>query len=348
MLIDDWRSAIARLGEVEARMVAILDGLGLTTLVTSVPGVSAVGAAVILAETGDLSRFATARSVVKHAGLNPAENTSANFRGQTRVSHRGRPALRAAAWRAAWGALPHNPVLGARFTHLTTRERDRLAPGQARVACAATLLRWLYAIVTSRESWNPDRAAGIRAGQEGRQQRPDHPPWRRTLSGRRRGTTEQTIPSRGGASPRPVSSQFVKHQGPPRRTLHKLDCALSGTRPPGWERARLIIYVETQDSRRSPQLPREGAQPAGRGNTPRPAAPACPHPGRSAQQLTRPAKIDQPGQPLTTASYAGVCAASGARACARPWGGSRGSRRPMRGRLGGLGRRRGPARAGRC
>jgi len=167
MLIDDWRSAIARLGEVEARMVAVLDGLGLTTLVTSVPGVSAVGAAVILAETGDLSRFATARSVVKHAGLNPAENTSANFRGQTRVSHRGRPALRAAAWRAAWGALPHNPVLGARFTHLTTRERDRLAPGQARVACAATLLRWLYAIVTRRESWDPDRAAGIRAGQAG-------------------------------------------------------------------------------------------------------------------------------------------------------------------------------------
>ena len=106
MLIDDWRSAIARLGEVEARMVAVLDGLGLTTLVTSVPGVSAVGAAAILAETGDLSRFATARSVVKHAGLNPAENTSANFRGQTRVSHRGRPALRAAAWRAAWGRCP--------------------------------------------------------------------------------------------------------------------------------------------------------------------------------------------------------------------------------------------------
>ena len=26
MLIDDWRSAIARLGEVEARMVAVLDG----------------------------------------------------------------------------------------------------------------------------------------------------------------------------------------------------------------------------------------------------------------------------------------------------------------------------------
>ena len=167
MLIDDWRSAIARLGEVEARMVAVLDGLGLTTLVTSVPGVSAVGAAVILAETGDLSRFATARSVVKHAGLNPAENTSANFRGQTRVSHRGRPALRAAAWRAAWGALPHNPVLGARFTPPDHPRTERLAPGQARVACAATPGAWLSAVVTTRESWNPDRAAGIRAGQAG-------------------------------------------------------------------------------------------------------------------------------------------------------------------------------------
>jgi transposase len=163
MLIDDWRSALSRVQQVETRMTAVLDGLGLTTLVTSIPGVSAVGAAVILAETGDPSRFATARSVVKHAGLNPAENTSATFRGRTRVSHRGRPALRAAAWRAVWGALPHNQVLGARFTHLTTRERDRLAPGQARVACAATLLRWLYAIVTKREPWNPDRATGIRA-----------------------------------------------------------------------------------------------------------------------------------------------------------------------------------------
>ncbi|MFD0524606.1 transposase [Paractinoplanes durhamensis] len=75
-----------------------------------------------------LTRFASARSVVKHAGLNPAENTSATFRGQTRLSRRGRPGLRLAAWRAVWGALPHNPVLHAKFTHLTRRDTDRLPP----------------------------------------------------------------------------------------------------------------------------------------------------------------------------------------------------------------------------
>jgi transposase len=160
LLMADWRSARARLRDVEGRMLQVLDQLGLTEVVCSIDGLSGVGAAAILAETGDLSRFASARSVVKHAGLNPAENTSATMRGQTRVSHRGRPQLRAAAWRAAWGALPHNPVLAARFTHLTTRETDRLAAGQARAACAAALLRWLYAVVTKRQLWDPRVASG--------------------------------------------------------------------------------------------------------------------------------------------------------------------------------------------
>ena len=78
-----------------------------------------------------------------------------------------RPGLRLAAWRAVWGALPHNPVLHAKFTHLTRRDTDRLVPAQARAACAATLLRWLHAIITRRQPFHPDIATGLRraAGQ---------------------------------------------------------------------------------------------------------------------------------------------------------------------------------------
>jgi transposase len=160
LLMADWRSLLARLAEVEARMCAVLDELGLTGLVTSIDGLSAVGAAVILAETGELSRFASARSVVKHAGLNPAENTSATLSGVTRISRRGRPGLRTAAWRAAWAALHHNRVLRAKHAHLTGRDGNRLAGGQARAACAATLLRWLYAVVTRRQAWDARIASG--------------------------------------------------------------------------------------------------------------------------------------------------------------------------------------------
>jgi len=56
-VLADWRSATTRLAEVESRMVEVLDELELTELVTSIPGVSAVGAAAMLAETGDPTRF---------------------------------------------------------------------------------------------------------------------------------------------------------------------------------------------------------------------------------------------------------------------------------------------------
>jgi transposase len=160
LLLEDWRGLRARLADTEKRMVTVLEGLGLAELAASIDGMSALSAAVILAETGALSRFASGRAVVKHAGLNPAEHTSATISGQARVSRRGRPGLRAAAWRAVWGALRHNTVLAAKYAHLTSRDANRLADGQARAACAAALLRWLWAVITTGQAWDARIAAG--------------------------------------------------------------------------------------------------------------------------------------------------------------------------------------------
>ena len=135
----DWHDTVDRLATVEARMVAVLDDLGLTGLVTSITGLTAVGAAAILAEIGDPARFATPRSLVKHAGLCPRDNASGGYQGKTPIFGRGRPGLRVAAWRPVWAALRTNPVMAAQFTHLATRDDNRLARQQARTACAAAL-----------------------------------------------------------------------------------------------------------------------------------------------------------------------------------------------------------------
>lgn len=158
--LADLHHAEAQRDHVEALLVEVLDDLDLTRLVTSIDGLSAVGAAAILAETGDLSRFDSARAVVKHAGLCPRENTSGSYAGKTTISGRGRPLLRVAAWRAVWGALPHNQILAARHAHLTSREHNQLTDAQARVAVAGNLLRQLYAVITTRTAWNPAIAAG--------------------------------------------------------------------------------------------------------------------------------------------------------------------------------------------
>lgn len=160
LALGDLRHAHTERGHVEALMVQVMDELELTALVTTIPGLSAVGAAAILAESGDLTRLDSARALVKHAGLCPRENSSGSYAGKSTISGRGRPLLRVAAWRAVWGALRHNPVLAARHAHLTGREEHPLTDAQARVAVAGSLLRQLFVVVTTRTAWNPDIAAG--------------------------------------------------------------------------------------------------------------------------------------------------------------------------------------------
>jgi transposase len=153
--LSDWGHARAKLAEAESRMVAVLDQLELTDLACSIAGLSPVGAAAILAETGDLHRFTSARAVVKHAGLAPREQMSGTFTGRARLTGAGRPGLRVAAWRAVWGCLQTNRMYAARYRHLTTRENNKLRPTQAQTVIAAAILRHLHAVITTGRSWDP-------------------------------------------------------------------------------------------------------------------------------------------------------------------------------------------------
>jgi transposase len=94
----DWHDTRERLAGTEQRMVAVLDELGLTGLVTTIDGLTPVGVAAILAESGDPARFATPRSLVKHAGPCPRDNASGEFQGKT-------PILRPRTARPAGGRL---------------------------------------------------------------------------------------------------------------------------------------------------------------------------------------------------------------------------------------------------
>jgi transposase len=155
LVLADWTDTQRKLADAETRMTAALDELGLTALAASIHGLSPVGAAAILAETGDLTRFATARAVVKHAGLAPRQRQSGAYTGQTRLTGKGRPRLRAAAWRAVWGTLQTNTVYAARYRHLTTREHNKLKPTQAQTVIAAAILRHLHAVITTGRAWDP-------------------------------------------------------------------------------------------------------------------------------------------------------------------------------------------------
>ena len=174
--LGDLRRVRAQLRETEADMAAVLGELGLARL-GDIPGLTAVGAAAVLAETGDPRRYDSSSSLVKHAGLSPAENASGAFEGQAHISRRGRPGLRLAVWRAVWPLLIHNPVMAAKYAAMTAdaaaqassagRSRQasaaaaaRARRAKARVACAASLLRWIYSTVVHGTGWDPAIASG--------------------------------------------------------------------------------------------------------------------------------------------------------------------------------------------
>ena len=188
--LGDLRRLRAQLAGTEAEMTAVLGGeLGLGRL-GDIPGLTLTGAAVILAETGDPRRYETSKSLVKHAGLSPADTSSGAFEGASRISRRGRPALRTAAWRAVTPLLLHNPVMAAKYRALTAAAEDaaraaaaaarpgsaqaaqagraaRAARAKARVACAAALLRWVCFMTVHDAGWDPAAASGGRITPEG-------------------------------------------------------------------------------------------------------------------------------------------------------------------------------------
>ncbi len=180
--LGDLQRARAQQRDTEAAMAAALASLGLARL-GDIPGLTATGAAAILAETGDPRRYDTSSSLVKHAGMSPSDNASGAFDGEAHISRRGRPGLRLTAWRAVWPMLIHNPVMAAKYQAMTAAagqaaagaqdgsagraghasaatEAARRRRAKARVACAAALLRWIYSIVVHGTSWDPDVAAG--------------------------------------------------------------------------------------------------------------------------------------------------------------------------------------------
>ena len=177
--LGDLQRTRAQLRAVEADMVTVLDELGLTRL-ADIPALTAVGAAAILAEVGDPHRYDSSSSLVKHAGLSPSDNASGAFAGEAHISRRGRPGLRLTVWRAVWPMLQFNPVMAAKYQAMTqaadaaceqaagTRGASaaaRARRAKARVACAASLLRWIYSMVVHDSGWDAAVAAGETASQ---------------------------------------------------------------------------------------------------------------------------------------------------------------------------------------
>jgi transposase len=93
-LLARWAMVRTQLAVLEERITALVEDCPEAKILTSVPEVSAVCAATIVAELGTPKDYAHYRQVLKLAGMNLASRSSGQSEGRKWQSKRGRPMLR--------------------------------------------------------------------------------------------------------------------------------------------------------------------------------------------------------------------------------------------------------------
>lgn len=123
-------------------------------LLTSIPGIGAKSAAVLLAEIGDIHRFANARQLAAWVGITPRQfQSGSSVNRPSRISKQGHIHLRTALYMPALAARRWNPFCHA----LAQRLQQRHKPGIAiNIAVMRMLLHQVFGILKSGQPFDPN------------------------------------------------------------------------------------------------------------------------------------------------------------------------------------------------
>ena len=121
----------------------------------TIPGIGIIGAATILAEIGDISRFKNSSSLIAFAGIDPTVRQSGEFNStHNHMSKRGSPYLRHAIFLAATTCSFHNSPLNAYYKKKRDQGKHHLT---ATGAVARKLTTVIYAVLRDSKPYKPKK-----------------------------------------------------------------------------------------------------------------------------------------------------------------------------------------------
>jgi transposase len=154
-----------------ARILGLKEGLteiggDLTNLLSQIPeapyilslkGLGVVSAAIIIGETGGLSRYRYAEELLKLAGLNLYEISSGIHKGKVRISKRGRPFLRQGLFLVATVMVKKGMPFHEEYSRLRNRGMETI---KALTAISRKVCRLVFALARDKRFFSqeaPDR-----------------------------------------------------------------------------------------------------------------------------------------------------------------------------------------------
>jgi len=118
-LLAQYKALEQEIEQLLSQIENILKQIPGTEEMMSIPGVGMVTVAGFLAEIGNLEGYRHPRQIQKLAGLNLKENSSGKHKGQTRITKRGRPRLRALLYKCIMPLIAKNPEFKALHHYYT-------------------------------------------------------------------------------------------------------------------------------------------------------------------------------------------------------------------------------------
>ena len=157
MVIAQARSLIRQRDEIERTAHALLADNRDYQLLRMIPGIGPINALTILAEAGDLRRFAHHRQFLKFCGLDLATCQSGTFRGRTKLSKYGNARLRRTFWMATQVAIRQrdNSFRDKLGRYVAGHGNDPDRRRKAMTALTAKMARVAHAVIKTGAEYRP-------------------------------------------------------------------------------------------------------------------------------------------------------------------------------------------------
>ena len=145
-LLNQYKLYKKQLEQLDNELEALVETVPGAKEMMNIPGLGTTTVALLFAEVGDITKYNHPQQLINLAGLSLREHSSGKFKGQTRITKRGRSRLRRALYLAIRPLVAHHPTFKALHGYYTKRPDRPLKKQQSLIALCCKLLRVLFVI----------------------------------------------------------------------------------------------------------------------------------------------------------------------------------------------------------
>ena len=156
-LMDQYTLLHKKINEIWEMIEGLTSTIPGVKEMTDIKGIGDITIAAFLAEVGNLNNYDHPEQIIKLAGLNLRLATSGKWKGQTVITKRGRPKLRALLFKVILPLVNHNPAFKAMHEYFTTRKENPLKKKQSLIALCCKLIRVLFAVGKKQVAFSPEK-----------------------------------------------------------------------------------------------------------------------------------------------------------------------------------------------